>query len=742
MPEVQPTNNPVPSDHPADARDNFKRIDEVVNLQSEQSGPTRTGKRLETLYGLERKYLQAIQDAGGAPLNGGVWASGQTFTAYNQFMVYNGVAYKPLVSTSLPYGPTGAAPDLSFVGPFTEITSVNLGGYTNYTSKTVADMIAGLTTDSSVVNPVVGHVWHCNERALNSGGGASWVVVLTSSITVDNVDFIESTLNSNFSFSKIIENRNGGVSLIYDDANAVTKNDLLPVSVAKGFKTGLAVFHSGMASSYDVVTLNDALAFKKRVDGEILSHSMNSVALNSSVELTYGESLIRTSATEFSQFGFNPRGFVAPNSVLDAKFQPQLKQSFDFAFIRSVGAGAGLSANNNPYDDRYNLTRIALTDSQGNEVITLQQAMNYVDQARSYEAYICFYAHGLPSYLEDLMDYINDTYRVINPTEWVGNFWGLSGGFNTKSSENLFINSRFNLIRSGDTNPHRWSFVPGTLVTPTINITQNEGGSILDIISSSGAAGASGTLSQNYTFTQLGELTPFCFSIYARSLASTNTKITLSILAKDSSNITIASASEEFTISGNRQRIEVSQGFIPDSNVVSVLCEIRIEAIGSGGVRALIDSPQLERSGINTPYISTGMERYYSVLRRTLGVTVPANANTLVNFNSSLEGTNSIFDLATGVATPSDGRIYLIQCNFGLQSMVAGDIIEIHLLDNGVVSKKCIYSAVTGENILNPSWSIRGDGSTYSIGIRHNSSAGRALTTFSDATMTITSPES
>lgn len=48
------------------------------------------------------------------PLNGGVWASGQTFTAYNQYMIYNGEAYSPRQETTLPYT-VGASPDLGFV---------------------------------------------------------------------------------------------------------------------------------------------------------------------------------------------------------------------------------------------------------------------------------------------------------------------------------------------------------------------------------------------------------------------------------------------------------------------------------------------------------------------------------------------------------------------------------------------------------------------------------------------------
>ncbi|OEU76776.1 MAG: hypothetical protein BA864_05190 [Desulfuromonadales bacterium C00003093] len=48
------------------------------------------------------------------PLNGGVWASGQTYDFYNQYMIYNGEAYSPLPATVLPYT-VGAVPDLGFV---------------------------------------------------------------------------------------------------------------------------------------------------------------------------------------------------------------------------------------------------------------------------------------------------------------------------------------------------------------------------------------------------------------------------------------------------------------------------------------------------------------------------------------------------------------------------------------------------------------------------------------------------
>ncbi len=49
MPDVQPTNNPVPSDHPADARDNFKILDEFVNSRGILTSPSRTGRQILTL---------------------------------------------------------------------------------------------------------------------------------------------------------------------------------------------------------------------------------------------------------------------------------------------------------------------------------------------------------------------------------------------------------------------------------------------------------------------------------------------------------------------------------------------------------------------------------------------------------------------------------------------------------------------------------------------------------------------
>lgn len=69
----------------------------------------------------EQSAIDAANSAAsivGVPLNGGVWAAGQTFDFYNQYMIYNGTPLAPLTSTTLPYGPVGATPDFAFVGPY------------------------------------------------------------------------------------------------------------------------------------------------------------------------------------------------------------------------------------------------------------------------------------------------------------------------------------------------------------------------------------------------------------------------------------------------------------------------------------------------------------------------------------------------------------------------------------------------------------------------------------------------
>lgn len=113
--------NPVGSTDLAVAKDNLISHDLMIN-SPDPTFTTRFGKEWRTLVGISQDVAAAIANSGGQPLNGGVWAAGQTFEAYNQFMIFNGIAYKPLPTTPLPYGPTGAAPDGNFVGPYADFS--------------------------------------------------------------------------------------------------------------------------------------------------------------------------------------------------------------------------------------------------------------------------------------------------------------------------------------------------------------------------------------------------------------------------------------------------------------------------------------------------------------------------------------------------------------------------------------------------------------------------------------------
>lgn len=182
-----PTNNPVPSDHPADARDNFERIDEVVNLPAPQTSVTRTGKRLRTLRGLQALYLQT-------PINGGVWAPGISFTDYNQFMIFNGVSYKPKSTTTLPYVST-ASPDTNFVEPFSDLTSSNLSDLTFYVAETIADLLAGSTIGGNTIAIEIGQFWVVNDYyggvTHNNSGHMVFEIVASGTGTADGGRFID-----------------------------------------------------------------------------------------------------------------------------------------------------------------------------------------------------------------------------------------------------------------------------------------------------------------------------------------------------------------------------------------------------------------------------------------------------------------------------------------------------------------------------------------------------------------------
>lgn len=129
---------PTPSGFPTsqdliNAQKDVEHLGRVVNSEDTQGNPlasstNRTGGVNKTLDALQTEYQSAIQAAGGVPL--GTWSSGTTYNAYNEYLVYNGIPYKPAASTTLPYTTQGAdptaSPDAGLVVPFAEVQASDL----------------------------------------------------------------------------------------------------------------------------------------------------------------------------------------------------------------------------------------------------------------------------------------------------------------------------------------------------------------------------------------------------------------------------------------------------------------------------------------------------------------------------------------------------------------------------------------------------------------------------------------
>lgn len=403
-------------------------------------------------------------------------------------------------------------------------------------------------------------------------------------------------------------NLNAGAFIIFDDANAVTKSDLMPVAVANDFRAGLAVFHAGIASGYEYVTLPEVQEWRRTVNGEVFSHSMNSVALTTAYDASYRNSLIESSQREFSQMGFNPRGFVAPSSTLAVDSRPTVREMYDFAFLRSAKFTTNAGAVNAPGADRWNLVRISLEPSDTNPAadMTLDRAKQFVDYANETGGYICFYTHTYLDWLPELMQYIKSNCPNITPSEWVGRNYGLTKNTAVLPTGNFIKNTSFE--RGADNEIVNWKINTSELLSVTQDVTLTNELGILSIRSMlTNKAGAAGYLHYKHITGPIKAYAPMCFSINASSSLPSNTRVTLSMsLVAVDGTILRKSPVRSYVISANRPTIYVNDGFClqPAKEVDAsyVLIEIKFEAINDGQVVVILHSPKLERAGLPTPF--------------------------------------------------------------------------------------------------------------------------------------------
>ncbi len=255
MPDVQPTNNPVPSDNPADARDNFKRIDEVVNSTENLTSPTRTGVQLVTLH----RYNELVQPNidGARESAAEAEASAAAAEAAVSGLDYQGLwpdtggsankgdTYQTQVSGT-PTGQYFTALQNTTVTPTDDnvnwravFGAVSLSRYTDIVFKAsggntaVDNMISGIAGGSLSVDHVLGNIY--------TADGDLWEVINLPVVSISDFYRIPSrTETRNKASSNLVD-----VFLIYGQSNA--RGTASITTGAPSYITGMAKMYNGSA---------------------------------------------------------------------------------------------------------------------------------------------------------------------------------------------------------------------------------------------------------------------------------------------------------------------------------------------------------------------------------------------------------------------------------------------------------------------------------------------------------------
>jgi hypothetical protein len=192
-----PTNNPVPSDHPADARDNYQRLDEFVNSTENLTSPTRTGRRVLTLNRYNELVQPNIDGAEAAAIsaaNSAADAQGSVPQDYQGLWPDSGgSALKDQTYQTQEGGvPTGfyftALQDTS-VDPVSD----NINWQRRVSRTDVNERVFNFDTLNSAINSNdlrVGYAVNIKEREAGVGNGAVWDTVTSSTVVANGRNIV------------------------------------------------------------------------------------------------------------------------------------------------------------------------------------------------------------------------------------------------------------------------------------------------------------------------------------------------------------------------------------------------------------------------------------------------------------------------------------------------------------------------------------------------------------------------
>lgn len=533
--------------------------------------------------------------------------------------------------------------------------------------------------------------------------------------------------------------RFGSFSLVIDTTNAFVRDSVLPVVTTKGFAAALAIPLSAIESDYTRMTLPELHEYIRAEDGEVLSHAINGITLDASVQTSYGNSSIRTSKSELVQDGFRANAFVAITSVLDDKFKPEVKKWYDYAYIRSVDGSTPSDSVNDPDSDVFNLTRTGLESG------TEQQMKDVADFAKNTFQNVVYFTHDSLTNLTTTLDHVIAIgLKFELPSTWMARIHGLKKPMVPKPTENLLNNTELKKVLSTDNNPIGWTITTSTMTSVSAPVTTAEFGGVIDINGLAAAADERLLFSQIYNSGDVAEFTPFTFSINARSLDLTNTTIRMTLAAKDAGSSVITQDVKDYVIRGGRQRLFAHIGVIPSGTAVSFIqCTVELISIAAGAVRAICDTPTLERVGLPTAYKKTRITSSFLKTRNNAATSVAGGVDHTLIFDALLAGNvlGTGYDDITGKWKNEDGRKVDIVVNAGFQNMNADEKITIKVFRGGVLNEKVDYTTREGATDLVGQLVaiIVNDGSEYEIKIVHDSVSNRNLTVGFDSMLTISS---
>lgn len=248
-----------------------------------------------------------------------------------------------------------------------------------------------------------------------------WDVVLTSSVTPDGDDIIQSSGIPSLSLVK--REVRPTVSFIFDDGYTSAITDVLPLFKSKGMTCGFAIIATLTDSSSTTYANVQAMLNAQAEGFEIINHGLDPTPMPTNADgVEFARSQINGNYDKLRQFGFNVQSFVAGNSTLASDFIPIVKERHSSAYTVDGSSNVGQAGLQDKPVTPYDLFRPSLF------VLGLANAKLTVDAAKESNGWVTFYDHDPTQVffpgsmdlvdLEELLDYcISEGVQVVNPTQ-------------------------------------------------------------------------------------------------------------------------------------------------------------------------------------------------------------------------------------------------------------------------------------------------------------------------------------